>query len=79
MAPPKAPAISGNDLISKITTDMQKGGVYGKDSKKAEPYSEKGDASMDTPVDSSDKGGHKLGRDRSRSPQPPKMSVFTGT
>ena len=64
MASPKAPAISGNDLISKLTTVMQKGGVYGKDSKKGEPYSEKGDASKDSPFDSSDKGGHKLDWDR---------------
>ena len=33
---------------------------------------------MDSPIDSSDKGGHKLDRDRSRSPQPLKMPVFTG-
>ena len=56
---------------------MPKSGVYGEDTKKAKPYSEKGDTSKDSPVGSSDKGDRKLGRDRSRSPQPPKMSVFT--
>ena len=78
-ASPKAPAkLSASDLISKITTIMPKSGVYGKDFKKAEPHSKKGEVSKDPPIDCSDKGGHKVDRDRSRSPQPPKMSVFTG-
>ena len=78
-ASPKAPAkLSTSDLISKITTIMPKSGVYGKDFEKAEANSKKGEASKDPPIDSSDKGGHKVDRDRSRSPQPPKMSVFTG-
>ena len=64
---PKAPAkpISSSDLISKITMVIPKIGVYGKDSKKAEPYSKKGEASEDPPIDSADK----LDKDKSRSPQ----------
>ena len=57
---------------------MPKSGVYGKDFKKAEPHSKKGEASKDSSIDTSDKGGHKLDRNRSRSPQPPKLLVFTG-
>ena len=79
-ASPKVPVkLSASDLISKITTILQKSGVYGKDFKKAEPHSKKGEASKDPPMDSSDKGGHKVDRDRSRSPQPPKnVSVHQG-
>ena len=76
---PKAPAkLSASDLISKITTVMPKSGVYGKDFKKEEQHSKKGEASKDSPIYILDKGGHKLDRDGSRSPQPPKISVFTG-
>ena len=68
-ASPKAPAkLSASDLISKITTIMPKSGVYGKDFKKAEPHSKKGEVSKDPPIETSDKGGHKVDRDRSRSP-----------
>ena len=51
----------------------------GRTPKKAEPYSKKkGEAPTYPPIDGSDKVGHKLDRDRSRSPQTPKMPVFTG-
>ena len=42
---------------------MPKSGVYGKDSKKAKPHFKKGEASKDTPINTSDKGSHKLDRD----------------
>ena len=79
VASPKAPSkLSASDLISKISTVMPKSGVYGKDYKKVELHSKKGEASKDPPIDTSDKGGHKVDRDRSRSPKPLKMSVFSG-
>ena len=55
VASPKAPAkLSVCEFISKITTVMPKSGVYGKDSKKAEPHSKKGEASKDPPIDQTD-------------------------
>ena len=51
VASPKAPAkLSASDLISKITTVMPKSGVYGKDYKKVEPHSKKGEASRILPL-----------------------------
>ena len=55
---------------------MPKSGAYGKDSKKVEPHSKKGEASKDPTIDNSNKGGHKPDRVRSRSPQPPKFCLF---
>ena len=67
-------AISASDYISKITTVMTKSGVYGKDFKKVEPSSKRDEATRDPPIDrSTDSGGHRLDRGRSKSLLPPEM------
>ena len=53
---------------------MTKSGVYGKDFKKLNRLLKKDEASRDVPIDrSTDSGGHRLDRGRSKSPQPPEM------
>ena len=53
---------------------MAKSGVYGKNFKKVEPSSKRDKASKDPPIDrSTDSGGHRFDRGRSKSPQPPEM------
>ena len=52
---------------------------WGRIPKKAEPSSKRDEASRNPPIDkNTDRGDHRLVRGRSKSLQPPKMSVFNG-